>query len=288
MKRRTLLAALAAMGLAPPRRGEAGGGPAAARPDPLAGDRLGRIGIQLYTLRDLVRRDFEGTLAALREIGFEEVEFAGYPEGTAASVRAMLARTGLEAPGAHVDLGRLRDAWPATLAFARDVGHRYVVLASLPPSARATLDDYRALAELLDRRGEEARREGLTLAYHNHDYELAPIDGVVPLQLLLERTAPEAVAGELDLYWVTRAGGDPAAWIERWPGRFPLLHVKDMDRTPARGFADLGQGSIDFARIFRSARRGRTRHFFYEQDRTPGPPLDSARAGYRYLRQLTF
>jgi sugar phosphate isomerase/epimerase len=269
--RRTVLAALAAAGLGRPGRG----------------DRLGRIGIQLYTVRDLVRQDFEGTLAALREIGFEEVEFAGWPPGASAGeVRAMLQRTGLGAPAAHVGLDRVRDAWGPTLDFAAGAGHRWVVLPSLPAAERRTLDAYRALGGLLNRRGEEAQARGLGLAYHNHDYEFAPMEGAVPFDLLLERTAPALVAVELDLYWATRAGADPAAYFARWPGRFPLLHVKDM--AADGGFTEVGQGRIDFARIFRRAGEAGTRHFLYEQDRTAGSPLASARASYRHLRALEF
>lgn len=274
MKRRSLLAALAAVGLAPAARRQR---------------RLGRIGIQLYTVRDLVRLDFEGTLAAIREIGFEEVEFAGYPPGArAAEVRAMLGRTGLAGPAAHVGFDQVRDAWGQTLDFAAEVGHRYLVLPSLPASERATLDGYRAVAGLLDRRGDEARRRGLSLAYHNHDFEFTPIDGTVPFDLLLETTDPGLVLIELDLYWATRGGRDPVHYLTRWPGRIPLVHVKDMDREPGQGFVELGRGRIDFGRIFRSPGAAGIRHHFYEQDRTEGSPLDSARASYRFLRQLEF
>jgi sugar phosphate isomerase/epimerase len=277
MKRREVVAAL-------------GGGLGLARLGGRVGlDRLDRIGIQLYTVRDLVRQDLEGTLVALKEIGFAEVEFAGYPAGaSAAQVRAMLARAGLDAPSGHFGLEQVRDAWEQTADFARGVGHRFVVVPSLPASDRQTLEGYRRVAELLSRRGEDARRRGMTLAYHNHDFEFLVMEGRTPFNVLLEESDPDLLKVELDLYWVTRGGRDPLRYFAQWPGRFPLLHVKDMDRAAERGFTEVGTGRIDFARIFRQAGGAGTRHFFYEQDRTAGPPLQSARASYQYLRQLTF
>lgn len=254
-----------------------------------AGGTLDRIGIQLYTVRDLVAKDFEGTLAALRTIGFEEVEFAGYPAGaTASAVAALLERVGLAAPSAHVDLTRIRTAWDETLDFASRAGHRYLVLAWLPAEERRTADQYRAHAEAMNRAAERARAHGIQFCYHNHDFEFTTVDGVVPYDLLLERTDPSRVRMELDLYWVTRADHDPLAYFRRWPGRFPLLHVKDMDRTPEREFTEVGRGRIDFARIFRETQGAGVRHYFYEQDRTAGPPLHSARMSYEYLRRLEF
>ena len=252
-------------------------------------ERIDRIGIQLYTVRGLLARDFEGTLAALRAIGFQEVEFAGYPRGASApAVAAMLTRTGLAAPSAHIGLRELRDEWERTLEFADLVGHRYLALASVPPADRASADGYRRLAGLLNRTGERARAVGIQLAYHNHDFEFTPMDGVVPYDLLTEETDPGLVQLELDLYWTTRAGRDPVKAFARWPGRFPLLHLKDMDQTPERSFTELGRGQIDFGRILSRSKAAGARHFFYEQDRTPGSPLESARVSYAYLAALRF
>jgi sugar phosphate isomerase/epimerase len=248
---------------------------------------MNRIGIQLYTVRDQFRRDPEGTLAAVRAIGFDEVEFAGYPAGaTATQVRAMLARAGLDAPSAHVPLDQVRNRWDAALDFAAGVGHGYLVLAWLPPEERRNLDQYRAVAELLNRRGEAARQRRVTLCYHNHDFEFSAVEGATPYDLLLERTDASLVQLELDLYWVTRGDRDALTYFARWPGRFPMLHVKDMERGPERGFAELGRGRIDFPRIFREAAKAGVRHYFYEQDQTAGSPLESARVSYAYLRSL--
>jgi len=275
MRRRDLLQTLAALGLLPLVRRHR--------------DRLERIGIQLYTVRDLVARDFEGTLAKLRKIGFLEVEFAGYPDGMSGrEVAAMLARVGLDGPSGHIGMDRIRGDWEATLDFARDAGHGYLVVASLPAADRASAEAFRRLGGELNRAGEAAKAKGIQLCYHNHDVEFQPLGDRLPYDLLLEATDPELVKFELDVYWMTHGGRDPVEYFRRWPGRFPLLHLKDMDRTPARGFTELGRGRIDFARILAGAKQGGARHYFYEQDRTPGDPLASAKVSYAYLETLRF
>jgi sugar phosphate isomerase/epimerase len=125
-------------------------------------------------------------------------------------------------------------------------------------------------------------------AYHNHDFEFAPLEGKVPYDLLLERTDPRAVKLEMDLYWTVKGGASPVEYFERHPGRFHLLHVKDMDATPRRFFADVGRGTIDFKSIFARSRKAGVRHYFVENDEPAGSPFDSLRASFDYLRRLEF
>ena len=247
---------------------------------------LGRIGIQLYTVRRDLQRDVEGTLAKLAAIGFKEVEFAGYPEGTGLSLRAILARHGLTAPSGHVSLQSIRADWGRTLDEAAAVGQRYVVVASIAPGERRTIDDWKRIAALFNRAGEASQARKIQFAYHNHDFEFVPIDGKIGYDVLLEESDPKLVRFEMDLYWITRGGKDPLDYFAKWPGRFPMLHIKDM--SPDRGFADVGKGTIDFKRIFRRAGPAGVKHYFYEQDETPGSPFDSAKISYDYLKSLRF
>jgi sugar phosphate isomerase/epimerase len=249
---------------------------------------LANIGIQLYTVRRDLQRDVEGTLARVAEIGFREVEFAGFPQGSGGSLRAMLDRHGLTAASGHVPLQAIRAEWDRTLDDAAAVGQRYVVVAFISPADRRTLDDWKRVAALFNKAGEGSRARKIQFAYHNHDFEFAPIEGTIGYDVLLAETDPTLVQFEMDLYWITRGGKDPLDYFAKYPGRFPLLHVKDMTPAPARGFADLGKGVIDFKRIFRRAGRAGAKHYFYEQDVTPGPPFDSARAGFDYLKNLRF
>ena len=254
----------------------------------LARAKLGPIGIQLYTVRRELAKDVEGTLAKLAAIGYREVEFAGYPEGTAKSLRAILDRLHLRAPSGHVGTQALRTDWARTLEQAAAVGQRYVVVAFIPQEERRTADDWKRIAAAFNRAGEAAKAAGLQFCYHNHDFEFVPLDGALPYDLLLAETDPKLVRLELDLYWITKGGRDPLDYFAKWPGRFPLVHVKDMDATPNRFFTDVGQGTIDFRRIFRRARQAGIEHYFYEQDETPGSPFDSAKVSYEYLRALTY
>jgi sugar phosphate isomerase/epimerase len=253
-----------------------------------AGGRLERIGIQLYTVRGELAKDVEGTLSRIAEIGFKEVEFAGYPQGTARSLRTMLDRLGLTAPSSHVGMQAVRGEWERTLDEAGTLGQRHIVVPSVPVSERRTLEEWKRVAAAFNKAGEIAKGRGIQFCYHNHDFEFAELEGSVPYDLLLRETDPSLVKLELDLYWVSKGGRDPLEYFAKWPGRFPLVHVKDMDATPRKFFADVGSGTIDFKRIFSQAEQAGIRHYFYEQDSTPGAPLQSARASYTYLRNLTF
>ncbi|QXD14039.1 sugar phosphate isomerase/epimerase [Rhodocaloribacter litoris] len=251
-----------------------------------AGRRLDRIGLQLYTVRSLMQEDVPGTLARVAEIGYDEVEFAGYFDHSPADIRAMLEANGLAAPSTHTMLASVQgDRLEATVAQAAEVGHRYLVVAWLAPEERATLDHYRRHAETFNRAGEACRAAGLQFAYHNHDFEFMDLEGQRPYDLLLAETDPELVQMELDLYWITKAGFDPMTYFEQYPGRFPLCHVKDMAADGT--MADVGAGTIDFAAIFAHAGHAGLRHYFVEHD-NPADPLASISASYAHLSALTF
>jgi sugar phosphate isomerase/epimerase len=244
--------------------------------------------MQLYTVRRELEKDFEGTLAKVAALGYKEVEFAGYFGRGASEVKALLRRHRLAAPAAHVQLSALRGDLQPLISAAQTIGHKYLLVAYLSAEERRTLDDYRRHADLFNEAGARMLREGIRFAYHNHDFEFAPIEGRVPYDLLLERTDPRAVKLELDLYWTVKGGASPVEYFGRHPGRFHLLHVKDMDSTPRRFFADVGKGVIDFKTIFAHAARAGVRHYFVEHDEPPGSPFDSLRVSFDYLRQLQF
>jgi len=255
---------------------------------PASRAKLGPIGIQLYTVRRELARDPEATLARVAEIGFQEVEFAGYPPGAPQAVRAMLDRHHLRAPSSHISLQAMRNDWDRTLEAAATVGQRYVVVAFVGVNERKTLSDWKRLAAEFNRAGQAARKHGLRFCYHNHDVEFPLLEGEVPYDVLLAETDPGLVGFEMDLYWITKGGKDPLAYFAKWPRRFPMVHVKDMDSTPQKSFADVGTGTIDFRPIFAKAKLAGIQHYFYEQDETPGDVFASAKASYHYLRSLSF
>lgn len=245
---------------------------------------LRRIGLQLYTVRTQLAHDFAGTLARVAAIGYREVEFAGYFGRDAREIRALLDRYGLVAPAAHVQSIAPAE-WRASLDAANVIGHRYVVVAWLPPELRRTLDDFRRLAQTLNRMAAEARAAGLEFAYHNHDYEFVPTEGRVPFDVLLAETDPHLVQVEMDLYWITKGGQDPLAYFARYPGRFPMVHVKDSMGPPDHRMVDVGAGTIDFRKIFAHGAQAGIRHYFVEHDEPPDA-FASIRASYEYLRRL--
>jgi sugar phosphate isomerase/epimerase len=251
-------------------------------------DKLALIGLGLYTVRNELQRDFAGTLRQVAAIGYREVEFAGYYGRSPGEIRSALAAAGLSAPSAQVASSELRLAWAARVEQARAIGHRYLVCGWVPPSERRSLADWRSLATLLNAVGQAAHHTEMQLAYHNHDFEFVPVDGRAPYDLLLELTDPSLVQLELDVYWARKGGRDPLSLFARWPGRFPLLHLKDMAPGPRGEFTELGRGVIDFRPILAHGRAAGVRHVFVEQDEGKAPPLERARIGYDHLKQLEF
>jgi sugar phosphate isomerase/epimerase len=250
-----------------------------------ASHRLDRIGVQLYTLRSAMQESVERTLERVAATGYKEVEFAGYFDRTPQQIRAALDQNGLSAPAAHLPLESFENDWEATVAAAATVGHHYVILPALPTADRASLDAYRSFAERFNRFGERAKAAGLAFGYHNHDFEFARQDGQLPYDILLEQTDPALVAFEMDLFWITKAGGDPSAYFRSHPGRFHLVHVKDM--TADGSMVDVGAGKIDFAALFALGAQAGIRHFIVEHD-NPGDPFASIAASYRYLHALRY
>ncbi len=248
--------------------------------------RIERIGLQLYTVRHVFEKDFEGTLARVAATGYREVEFAGYFGKSPAEVRAILDRHGLAAPSVHVG-SVAPEQWHAALDAAHVIGHRFVVVPWIPVEARTGIDGYKKVAAGFNRAAEEARAAGLQFAYHNHDFEFTPVAGQLPYDVLLAETDPKLVQMEMDLYWIVKGGQDPLAYFARWPGRFPCVHVKDSAGAPAHKMMDVGAGTIDFKKIFAHHAQAGIQHYFVEHDE-PADPFASIRASCEYLKQLEF
>jgi sugar phosphate isomerase/epimerase len=269
---------------------------------------LGRpVGIQLYAVREELRAEPQRTLHAIREIGFGEVETAGFAGLSAAAFRALLDDAGLKCPSAHLQFDRA-DFGPA-FEQAQALGVQYAASGSLrelvasgagmrqqsaglPVSGGMSLDEAHRTAELANRIGEQARRAGLRYVYHNHDFEFATQSGGIGYDVLLSETDPALVQFEIDCGWMTLGGRDPRDYLKRYPGRFPLIHVKDFlapSRRPGeRAGAELGHGMIDYAPIFAAAEQAGLEHYFAEQE---GPfahlsQLEAARQAYGYLSRL--
>jgi sugar phosphate isomerase/epimerase len=201
------------------------------------------------------------------------------------ALRAMLDRHGLVAPSAHVDPAQLRTAPEPLLDAAAALGHRWVIVAWLPPAEHRTVEAWSRRAEEFNRFGELAKSRGLRFAYHNHDFEFAPLDRGIGMDALLAGTDPALVDFELDLFWIAKAGHDPIAYLRKANGRIPMVHVKDMDASPERRMVDVGAGSLPFARIFAAGAALGLKHWFVEHDE-PRDPFATAATSFRYLDAL--
>jgi sugar phosphate isomerase/epimerase len=264
--------------------GAAGVLPAAAGADPAHGRHLFRvpkdkISIQLWTLRNLLATDLEGTLEALADIGYRKVELAGLHGRTAAEFKRILDRNRIRATSSHVgidgDLNQL-------IADAHTLEQRYVVV---PFVDLPTIAQWQAFTERLEQAGQLLRRAGLQLGYHNHAHEFTPIDGVRPFDVITRGTTRKNVHLEVDLYWAVTGGADPVRVFWENFGRVKQYHVKD--RAPDGGFADPGTGTIDFRRIFRATHVREVDEYIVENDE-PRDALQTAQIGYDYLLNLRF
>jgi sugar phosphate isomerase/epimerase len=250
--------------------------------------KLDSIGVQLYTVRDEMAKDFEGSLEKVAAVGYKKVEFAGYYDKSPKDVRAALDRYGLAAPSVHTPLADIQTKLDQAIETAKAVGHQFLICPYLQDKDRQTLDDYKRHAETFNRAGEACRKAGIQFGYHNHAFEFEAKDGKRPYDLLLEQTDKNLVKMELDIYWISKAGQDPIAYLGKHKDRFALFHVKDMDKAPNRGITEVGRGVIDFKSVFAKAPKGAIKHYFVEQDTCPGSPFDSIKVSFDYLKQLEF
>ena len=236
-----------------------------------------KIGLQLYSLRETIGQDVKGTLAKVAKAGYQEVETYGYsPEKyfwglTPGEFKAALASNGLSTSSGHYDVGDfMRDGSEASLQAAIDAakgsGQTYVIVPYLDEKLRASVADFKTVAARLNKAGALCQAAGLKLGYHNHDFEFKPIGGTTLFDVMLKETDPKLVSFELDLYWVVRAGQDPIKLMKAHPKRFPLWHVKDMDKASPGLNTEVGAGSIDFRKIFAQAGTAGLQHIFMEQE----------------------
>ena len=249
-----------------------------------SGHGANNVGLQLYTLRDIMQRSVPATLKLVADIGYAELEFAGYYGQSAKQIKQLLDENGLSAPSAHIMLDAFDSNLSQILDDAQTIGHKYLVVPWLTEAQRGTgIAPYQALAEKLNKIGEACQKAGITLAYHNHDFEFEVRDNQIPLDVLITQTDPNLVAMELDLYWTVKAGKNPVDYFKAYPGRFKLWHVKDMASDGS--FADVGKGTIDFKTIFAHGELAGIEHKFVERDQTTDR-IVTIEQGYRAVTAL--
>jgi sugar phosphate isomerase/epimerase len=265
------------------------------------------LGLQLYSVRDLLPLDFAGTLKQIAALGYQEVEAAGYFNHTVPEIRAALHEAGLHLPSAHYSHDDLRRDFDNILAFNKALGVHYIICSfpglKNPSRVRSkpftslvesfTLEDWRWNADEFNRMGAKVKAAGMQFGYHNHTMEFRPQQGVVPYDLLMRQTDPVLVTFEMDCGWVKVGGGSPVNYLERYPTRITMLHIKDFKKTTKPvsvasppPSAELGRGTEDYRPIFAAARRANIKHCFVEQEGFDMPPMQALKIDAEYMKSF--
>jgi sugar phosphate isomerase/epimerase len=268
------------------------------------------IGLQLYTVRDAMEKDLEGTLAKVAAIGYQNVELAGfsmedgkilYFHRSPKDLRVALDRNRLSAVSTHVNYKSLMpENFAKVIEISQLLGHSYIVNPWIDEEVRKQPGGWERTADTFNHAGEMSQKSGMQFAYHNHWFEFVAVDGKLPYDILLAETDPKLVKMEMDLCWIEVGGGDPVKCFNRYPGRFPLVHVKDMKTiapVPVSGGQNLGDsldqmtsvgdGVIDWKHIFAHAETAGIKYYIVEHDK-PKDPFDGIRMSYAYLEKLRF
>ena len=248
-----------------------------------------RIGVQLYTVRKQAEADLPPLLRQIRAIGYDEVEtYWNVYSHPAKQLRQMILDAGLKVPSGHFDYQGLPDKFD----YAKELGVSFVICPILPENLRTSADAFRRVADQFNEWGERARAMGMRFGFHNHNYEFRDLGGTTGFEILLERSHPQLVCFELDCYWITQAGQDPVAMLEKLGKRVRMLHLKDRQRgvatsqelnKAAEHFTEIGNGSIDWQKILTAAEPLEVAHLFVEQDESERPPIESLKISYRNL-----
>jgi len=247
------------------------------------------IGIQLYTIREKLKEDFLGSLEEIADIGYNSIETAGYQNGKfygypPKEFLKLTKKVGLKALSSHADIQK--DSLQKTIDDTLEAGMEYLVKPWLSPDKRKTIDDYIRLAEDFNKIGEQCNQSGLRFAYHNHAFEFEKTDGQIPYDILLENTEAHLLTMQLDTYWMVYGGMQPIDYFKRYPHRFELLHIKDMDDSKDRESTEIGSGIIDFPAIFDAQKQSGMKYFFVEQESFKMPEFESLAKSCDYLKNL--
>ncbi|PIQ48416.1 MAG: xylose isomerase [Cytophagales bacterium CG12_big_fil_rev_8_21_14_0_65_40_12] len=265
-------------------------------------EKIQSFGFQVYTVRDVIQKDMEGTLKTLKKAGYDYAEFFDFGGGKIlgkpiAEAKKIIEKSKIDVKSIHVMTGAqapkmtgsLINEWQKGVDDAAELGAEYLACAYLLDFERKTLDQYKQLAELFNKAGEACKKSGIQFAYHNHDFEFQAIDGVIPYDLLLSETDEDLVKMELDIYWVRYAELDPIKIFQKNPKRYPLWHVKDMELDNNHVMTEVGNGIIDYKQLFAHEADAGLKYFFVEQDRNwKVDPITSLKTSIKHLKGINY
>ncbi len=246
---------------------------------------------QLYSLREFLKTpaDIAATLKRVRRMGYENVQISGLGPIDAGELKLMMDDAGVLAVGYHANIQRLRDDLAGMIRELHTWGTRYAALAYLDVSERKDAAAWKARAKELTRLGKLLKKEGITLQYHNHAFELQHFGGMSGLEILYANSDPRYLQAEIDTHWIARGGGDPAEWCACLKGRMDQVHLKDaamLDNQPI--FAEIGEGNLNWPAILKACKRSGVKHYIVEQDNCPitQDPFKSLAISYKNLRAM--
>lgn len=258
------------------------------------------VGIQLYTLRDIIPGDVPGTLQKLAEIGYAEVEFYNYSEGKVFGLSynefTRLANSfGLSVVSGHYaslnqtaidNPGNWLETFEKAAELAAEAAQRYVVVPSSSGNFFQSIDGVKRLCELLNRTGEVCNKYYRRLLYHNHNMEFRKVNDQVMYDVMLSELDPTLAGMQMDIFWVVVGGGDPIQYFEKYPGRFETWHIKDRSISSPNRSTEIGSGSIDYSAIFKAAERSGMTNYFVEQEHFDIPAFESLLTSYKYTTTI--
>jgi sugar phosphate isomerase/epimerase len=255
--------------------------------------------VQLYTVRNVILNNPAQVLKTIEDIGYREVELVW---ASMEKIWADLNKTSLKPVSVHMDsqlfLPEKKSELDEAFHKAKEHGFEYAVYPAVPrPDRDKGSDFFKSMAETLADAGTKCRKSGMQFCYHNHAFDFRRLGSTTPLEILMSSTSRDILALEADVFWVSVAGHDPVEFLKSYAGRIPMLHLKNKaegmgvqfnENVPPTAFREVGKGSLDIPAILRTAKSIGAKHFFVEQDQTPGDPLESLRASYSYLSGLRF
>lgn len=249
------------------------------------------IGLQLYTLRDVIKSDVKGILSSVAAMGYTEAETYGYKDGKlfdmpVAEFGTFMKSIGMKTVSGHYGIDMTTNGWDKACEDAKSLGQTYVVVPWMDKKYYSSMDELKKTCDTLNKAGEVAKKYGLQFGYHNHAFEFQTVGEKTVFESMLELLDPKLVVWELDIFWVVNAGHDPVKYFEKYPKRFPLWHVKDMDKADKQKNADLGTGTIDYKMLFTKAKQSGLKKFFVEQETYPASPMESTNNCIKYLKTI--
>ena len=263
------------------------------------------VGVQLYTVRGTLMKESEKVIQTIAKIGYKEIE--GASRADLIKLLPLIQSNGMKAVSCHVETPLITGNWEKYPNFTakpsvdeavesvKKMGAQYFTMAYITPAERGDLDFYKKTADQMNKVGEACKKGGLQFVYHNHAFEFGGKPGERPIDVFKERLDKKLVALEMDVFWVSVAGHDPVEMLKEWKGRVALIHLKDKEKgtpvqyvesVPKTAFKEVGSGTLDFRAILQAAPAAGVKHYFVEQDQTPGEALDSLKKSFEYLKTV--